>query len=104
MSSALFGYSMFFAVCKEISEKSKREHMECSPTDARAGDTDPYTTPARRQPSGGFMIDIGFYINALYNVVSTSPSSMAVVEMTTKPSAVMVIALPAAAIAWAGMT
>ena len=27
--------------------------------------TDPYTTPARRQPSGGFMIDIGFYINAL---------------------------------------
>ena len=55
-------------------------------------------------PSGGFMIDIDFYINALYKVVSTSPSSMAVVEMTTKPSAVMVIALPAAAMTSAGMT
>ena len=55
-------------------------------------------------PSGGFMIDIGFYINALYSVVSTSLSSTAVGAMTTKPSAVMVIALPAAAMAWAGIT
>ena len=68
------------------------------------GDTDPYTTPARRLPSGGFMIDIGFYISALYSVISTSPSSMAVGAMTTKPSAVMVIALPAAAMTSAGMT
>ena len=59
--------------------------------------------PPDGMPSGEFMIDIGFYISALYKVVSTSPSSMTVVEMTTKPSAVMVIALPAAAIAWAGM-
>ena len=67
------------------------------------GDTDPYTTPAQRQkPLGGKFL-IG-HINALYSVVSTSPSSMAVGAMTTKPSAVTVIALPAAAMTSAGMT
>ena len=97
-------YSIFFAICKEISEKSKRGAYGMLPYGSCAVTPIHTQYPPDGVPSGGFMIDIGFYISALYKVVSTSPSSMAVVEMTTKPSAVMVIALPAAAIAWAGMT